>query len=423
MTNLGLQDALGPSWPGIPANACDLNTMLAARWLIASDADLVAMDISAGAAAGKLSALQIGALRHALPDPESELAVWAALLGVCRWQLGQHSTSIAQDRAALVAASTTSGGVGGGGSSHAGGRGWLLFRIEKKRLLVLTIDRLTAAIATADESCRDGCMEAGSIRTSASTRVRTNEATACEADGGANTGDYGIAGLTAAFRAQAGSMPTAVRAVLVDGATPASVSTADLFRALRLTEPAYRAAIKGAALSAESAVLQVPGALSPAACRALRLAVDERAQAKVDTVDGCPDHQLNLDRSALEQLVGTDAVAALWSLPAAFSKLRGVPALGAGFSVETFVRRYSAVTRPWIPFHCDSATITCNVALADDAEGDGRLVAIYDNQVRAVNRREGEATIHASTLMHGVTAMRSTRNVRYSLILFLRAQH
>ena len=85
--------------------------------------------------------------------------------------------------------------------------------------------------------------------------------------------------------------------------------------------------------------------------------------------------------------------------------------------LEIFVRRYSPDTRPWIPFHLDRARWTLNVALDDDATfAGGRLLAISDRRVRALERSEGEATVHPSTLLHAVARM--TRGVRYSLIVF-----
>jgi len=161
-------------------------------------------------------------------------------------------------------------------------------------------------------------------------------------------------------------------------------------------------------------VLSWPQALSPEACARLRAAVDAERQARCDSVDGAPDHQLNLSRERLESLVGVAATGLLWSLPAKFAaKPRE---LGEG-SVEIFVRRYTPDSRPWIPFHNDSAAFTVNVALGDDASfTGGRLLACYDGAIRLLSRAEGEATVHASTLLHGVTMMMS--GVRYSLILF-----
>jgi hypothetical protein len=50
--------------------------------------------------------------------------------------------------------------------------------------------------------------------------------------------------------------------------------------------------------------------------------------------------------------------------------------------------------------------VQLNVALSDDGEhGGGRLVAIYDGAVRTIERCEGAATLHPSSLMHAVTRM------------------
>ena len=81
------------------------------------------------------------------------------------------------------------------------------------------------------------------------------------------------------------------------------------------------------------------------------------------------------------------------------------------------MRRYTADTRPWFPFHKDRSEVTVNLALSSDAaHGGGRLIALYDHAVRRVERREGDATIHPSSLMHAVSRM--TSGTRYSLIIF-----
>ena len=81
------------------------------------------------------------------------------------------------------------------------------------------------------------------------------------------------------------------------------------------------------------------------------------------------------------------------------------------------MRRYSAETRPFNPFHQDRFRVTVNVALsADEDHGGGTLLGVYGGQVYRIRRGEGEATVHSSALVHGVTAM--TSGVRYSLILF-----
>ena len=61
--------------------------------------------------------------------------------------------------------------------------------------------------------------------------------------------------------------------------------------------------------------------------------------------------------------------------------------------------------------------MTVNVALSDDAaHSGGKLLAVCNGEVRALERDEGGATVHSSKLLHGVSKM--TGGTRYSLILF-----
>ena len=84
----------------------------------------------------------------------------------------------------------------------------------------------------------------------------------------------------------------------------------------------------------------------------------------------------------------------------------------AELAPRIFIRRYAPSTRPWNPFHTDTSAVTINVALNDDADfAGGRLLCCYDGSVRVVERTEGEATIHAATLLHGVSLL--TSGVRY----------
>jgi predicted 2-oxoglutarate/Fe(II)-dependent dioxygenase YbiX len=104
-------------------------------------------------------------------------------------------------------------------------------------------------------------------------------------------------------------------------------------------------------------------------------------------------------------------------MPAASPSVTAVPLLG-GYVAKIIVRRYSAGTRPWVPFHADSVDVTVNVALASDAaHHGGRLAVVCDGQVRLLAREEGEAVVHSSALLHAVTAM--TAGVRFSLIIFM----
>ena len=65
--------------------------------------------------------------------------------------------------------------------------------------------------------------------------------------------------------------------------------------------------------------------------------------------------------------------------------------------------------------------VTANVTLGTDGPADGgALLALYGGAMRLLRRAEGEATVHASALLHGVGALASPGVVRYSLILFFR---
>jgi hypothetical protein len=201
--------------------------------------------------------------------------------------------------------------------------------------------------------------------------------------------------------------PAALAPVLDGGADPASLSVAAVLRALRLDEDAHAAAAAHAA--AKGAVRTVRGALGAAACAALRRAVDERRERRRDTVDGGADNQRNLALAELEALAGA----------AATQRLVAAAGGGAWDAVDVFVRRYARDDgRRGLGFHADGATRTCNVALSDDDPGGGgRLVVVAGGAVAALPRRAGDATLHDSTLLHAVTAVRPGA-VRYSLILF-----
>jgi hypothetical protein len=245
--------------------------------------------------------------------------------------------------------------------------------------------------------------------------------------------------VTNEFRAQALRMPTLSRRLLLEGMTPTSVAPEALLSELQLEAGTASRARHG--LGSRTAILQRPGILPASACARLRAAVDAERQQKCDTVDGSPDEQLNLSAAQLDELIADpSASAALWGLPAEFllsdsqddggnygsraacfedscAKLRLLPDSFAPESAEIFVRRYAADSRPWNPFHTDSAALTLNLALIDDAAfHGGELLACHDGAVRVVTRREGDATVHASSLLHGVRLI--TSGVRYSLIIF-----
>ena len=269
-------------------------------------------------------------------------------------------------------------------------------------------------------------------------------------------------GLPRAFVPLARGMPPLSRQLLLLAADPAGVSPAALLDELRLS-PAKRAAAErggcrgggggddgdGGDGGDGDAVLVQRGVLPPAACARLRRAVDAQRRSAADSVDGGPEEQLNLGAAELRTLVADEgALARLWRLPAllrprgsgggnrtTWGALAAAPAEDA----RIFVRRYSARGRPWNPFHVDGSAVTLNVALSDDGVGEaagvaaaaaaagaggrllgGRLLACVRGAVRALGpRREGEATVHSSQLLHGVSRMLRGSAPRYALIVFV----
>lgn len=69
--------------------------------------------------------------------------------------------------------------------------------------------------------------------------------------------------------------------------------------------------------------------------------------------------------------------------------------------------------------HADVAAVTVNVALADEAaSGGGQLIGGVGGGFAVLARNEGDASVHASSLLHGVTRLREGVE-RHTLILFL----
>ena len=126
---------------------------------------------------------------------------------------------------------------------------------------------------------------------------------------------------------------------------------------------------------------------------------------KEDSVDGLPEHQLNLTLESLLALVGSETVEALRALPNDFSQSSaGASSTGDSSSVShdgaggdgggavpaderraflsalviqrAFVRRYIATERPWFSLHMDTAALTANVALASDALHEGGKLCV-----------------------------------------------
>ena len=238
--------------------------------------------------------------------------------------------------------------------------------------------------------------------------------------------------LPAAFAEQAVAMPLYLRRLLVENAPPYAACIGALLRSLRLPPTEFGAVCESLTRPTRELLMRVPGCLPPHACAALRAAVDApgAASAKQDSVDGLAEHQLDCTLERLLSLVGAEVVETLRALPARFARGCADDGDGEGRDHEgfdglqiqrVFVRRYTARERPWFALHMDTAALTANVALSADAlhEG-GRLLTLVGSEgLVAIERGEGEATVHPSALLHGVSRMRG-QAVRYSLICFYR---
>ena len=225
--------------------------------------------------------------------------------------------------------------------------------------------------------------------------------------------------IPADFAALASVMPPTVRKLLVDGAPPSSVPVGALLADLRV-DPS-RHLLRG---DLRAHIMRKRDFLDEETCASLRAAVDRERNTNIDSVDGAPDHQLRLNMAQLERLVGADAKRQLLLLPSVFRReaerhgseglSRQVPAHAEMAPHEVIVRRYTGSTRPWIAFHADSAVVTVNVALSDDATTvGGRLIAVANEEVIEIPRMQGEATVHDARLLHAVSRVES--GARYSM--------
>lgn len=214
----------------------------------------------------------------------------------------------------------------------------------------------------------------------------------------------GLAGLSDDFRRALTRLPAEVCDVLLNGRDGDAAALLE--------------ALSTASSNSSGELLCFPRSLSNSSCASLRAAVDERRSVAKDSVDHAPEHQLNLTVEVLTRLIGKKDSATLLSLP---GRLR--PDFDSSkYRIQIFVRRYTRDTRPWIQFHNDNAAFTVNVALAADKQHEGgRLICVVGGELRNLERDKGEATVHPSTLLHAVTAMRGT-GVRYSLIVFFHSQ-
>lgn len=248
-----------------------------------------------------------------------------------------------------------------------------------------------------------------------------------------------VRGHSAAWQSRMRRMPPLTRQLLVENAEPSTVDALCLL--LEQVPPAlsahgainsltkYRGARRGLQMELTSAVLTVRSAISAEGCERLRWAVDHNGTVSTDVVDGLPNRDLALTVADMRHILGRETTQLLLGLPDRFNAQPPRAAEHGGRRmtlVGGFARRYSADTvhddQPLTSFHFDSAAVTVNVAICDDETlaGGGRLLGLVDGSVKALLRAEGEATVHSSSLLHGVSRIHT--GVRFSLILFFAFQ-
>ncbi len=215
-------------------------------------------------------------------------------------------------------------------------------------------------------------------------------------------------------KARAEAAPS-VRKFLRDGADPASATPADLQEILDMGN-ANNPQPPG------SLLLEDVPALSPAQCAVLRDFADTHITSVIqDTVDDLPEYQINLNAEAIAGLLGPETAETLFRMPERMGAPKVAAPLDAYREVHMFLRLYAPDKRAFIPFHHDTSDYTVNVALSDDAAfSGGRLLVLRGDGLRAIERTEGRAVLHAGNVVHGVS--RIAEGARYSLILFFEGQ-
>ena len=210
------------------------------------------------------------------------------------------------------------------------------------------------------------------------------------------------------------------RTLLVERRNPGKINATLLINQIRIPDRDRQRARAALNDCVGSRVLLAPRVLSADLCAALRSCVDDRVTGiSLDSVDRCPEYQVDLTKEELEALIGREAVNRLWTLPsrlglgAADQPLSG-PWKG---TVGVFARKYGPEARHHLGFHVDQDSVTANIALSDptDYEG-GNLLLVHGERVEAPQRGEGDATVHHGDVAHGVAKI--TQGARYSLILF-----
>lgn len=222
------------------------------------------------------------------------------------------------------------------------------------------------------------------------------------------------------------------RQVLLDNVDPSSVGAMDLLLSSLKGKAQLDEALVG--FHRQTGGIQTVPCLDEAECKALRDFVDEMSMrwhgpnaranvhwtTRIDSVDKCPDYQINLYPSDLARIVGWKGYTKIFNLPFKIDDPNFESNLepeDTHLKLGIFLRKYTTDTRPFIPFHVDSNAWTGNIAINADTEYEGgNLIVASSGELKVVERKQGDATIHDNKIAHGVSSMIS--GTRYSLILF-----
>jgi len=268
---------LGPAWPGAPDDACDLPTLMLARWTRREHSRRVR---PLGATLSMAALLPThSSLRQPLPELKEELLSWEWLAAAAEAALlSARVTPAADDEKALAELQATG-------------------KVAQAAVVALRLDnkRLLADAAARVRRCVSASRAAGALVLAAppDAALAAEQREAAQRQLGAAAAV--LEGLGPEFAAQAAEMPRVIQRLLLEpwqGET-SDVAPAELYRALRLDKEAYRsaklgeAAEAGAPASAGGAVLRRPRTLPPEGCARLRAAVDGERTRSRDTVDGC----------------------------------------------------------------------------------------------------------------------------------------
>ena len=215
-----------------------------------------------------------------------------------------------------------------------------------------------------------------------------------------------------------------VRRVLLDNVDPSSIDANNLVGALPLNfqhKAAARHSLK--TKSSQDVYTVEKSVLSTDQVQRLRTWAEEKINGgSLDSVDGCPEWQVPLDRTTMNTILGEKTTDRLFDLPSKYLTLSAsIESYDYPNSeksdVGCFIRKYDISGRPFIGFHVDDCDATVNISLSDPLEFDGgKLLLIGQEMVLSPIRTLGDALIHPWYTCHAVTAV--TKGERWTLIMF-----